>query len=330
VNPLWTLFLRTALDYAVEFAEVAVFGFLVAGLIQQFVRAQALQRLVSGGVVRANLVGSVIGFVTPLCCCTAIPTAMSLYRQTRRAGPACAFLIATPWFNWYGLSALIIFLGPRIGVAVACAAVITGWLTGMLIDVMSRQSIPGTEVWTASSVSAQPGAMATCVKDAQSGPMISCGCDDGESIAVQDSAWFDFSEPKQKVRAALRTAIALFRELAPWIVAGILVGALAKVFLPAAWVSHYAGAKGMVGVGMALLFAGIVYTDSLGSLPFVHSLLQKGMGPGNAMILLVAGVGSNLSTLGPVTRTMGRRSALIYALGVLIVTGLLGLALNRL
>ena len=329
MNPTWVVLLHTALDYAVEFAEVAVFGFLVAGLLQQFVCAQALQRLVSGGVVRANLAGALIGFATPLCCCTAIPTAMSLFRQTQRAGPACAFLIATPWFNWYGLSALIIFLGPRNGVAVAAAAVLTGWGTGMLVDGWALRL---SRVAPASPALGREGiaeASVTCAPAESSCATERCGCGPGELVSAEGSGWFDFHEPARKLRAALGTAIALFRELAPWIGAGILLGAAAKVYLPADWVSRYLSGEGIAGVGFALMFAGIVYTDSLGSLPFVHALLEKGMGPGNAMILLVAGVGSNVSTLGPVARAMGRRSATLYALGVLVITGILGLALNR-
>jgi uncharacterized membrane protein YraQ (UPF0718 family) len=48
------------------------------------------------------------------------------------------------------------------------------------------------------------------------------------------------------------------------------------------------------------------------------------------MILLVAGVGTNLSTLGPVARVMGLRTAVVYAASVVALSGLLGYLLNRL
>ena len=44
----------------------------------------------------------------------------------------------------------------------------------------------------------------------------------------------------------------------------------------------------------------------LAALPWVQSFLVKGLGAGRAMILLIAGVGTNVSTLSPVAQVMGR------------------------
>jgi uncharacterized membrane protein YraQ (UPF0718 family) len=43
---------------------------------------------------------------------------------------------------------------------------------------------------------------------------------------------------------------------------------------------------------------------------------------------VVAGVGTNLSTLGPVARVMGGRTAVLYGTSVVMLTGALGLGLN--
>ena len=82
--------------YLWEFAEVAVLGFFVAGLLQAVIRPDALRRLVGGGVLRSNFAGATAGFFTPLCCCTAIPTAIELYRTTGRRPPSAAARPAGP------------------------------------------------------------------------------------------------------------------------------------------------------------------------------------------------------------------------------------------
>jgi uncharacterized membrane protein YraQ (UPF0718 family) len=78
----------------------------------------------------------------------------------------------------------------------------------------------------------------------------------------------------------------------------------------------------------AIVVAGLFSADSLGTLPWVRSLLSKGLGPGSAMVLLVAGVGTNLSTLGPVARLMGRQTALLYGASVVLLAGAFGFGLN--
>ncbi len=76
------------------------------------------------------------------------------------------------------------------------------------------------------------------------------------------------------------------------------------------------------------MLAGIYSADSLGSLPWVQSLLSEGVGKGSAMVLLVAGVGTSLSTLGPVAKAMGRRTAILYAGSIVALAALIGLGLN--
>jgi hypothetical protein len=88
------------LAYLREFAQLAVLGFV--GPFHAVVNRRAVARYLGGSVVLSNLLGTTTGIVTPLCCYSAIPTAMALYRTGNRRGPACAFLIATPWFKRLG------------------------------------------------------------------------------------------------------------------------------------------------------------------------------------------------------------------------------------
>jgi uncharacterized membrane protein YraQ (UPF0718 family) len=110
---------------------------------------------------------------------------------------------------------------------------------------------------------------------------------------------------------------------------GVLLGAAVETFIPEDTFTHYLGGSSLLGLLAALVVAGLFSADSLGMLPWVQSLLVKGLGVGSAMILLIAGVGTNVSTLGPVAQVMGRRTAALYALSVVILTGLLGLGLNH-
>lgn len=307
-----TLLLSTG-HYLWQFVEVAVLGFFVAGLLQAVIRPSALQRLVRGGVLRSNSVAAVSGFATPLCCCTAIPTAIELYRSTGRRGPACAFLIATPWFNWYGIIALSLFLGWTVAIKIALSGVLIGLVTGVLVDLSSRCA--GSPVDQFPQAEPSCGCGASCAPSSVPGPRV-------------DDHWWDFSQPHRKLILALRTAFDLLRELAPWILAGAVLGALVKEFLPASWVMNYGATTGLIGLLLLALIASVVYTDSLGSLPWMHALQGKGLASGNAMLLLVAGVGTNVATLGPVGQLMGRRTAFVYAAGVVVTAVVLALALN--
>ena len=306
-------FLLTALGYVREIAEIVVLGFVVAGVINAVVNKEAVARYLDGNLVLSNLLGATIGVVTPLCCCSAIPTAMALYRAGSRRGPACAFLIATPWFNWYGLTALVIFLGPRVALAIAGSAVLIGFVAGVLIDlIVPRQAVPV----------AIPVALAT--------PRCGCGetCGDTTSAAATPRL-FDLTDPRGKLRAGVRFALDALRELGPWMLFGVVLGAAIETFVPEETFAHYLGGTSLLGLLAALVVAGLFSADSLGTLPWVQSLLTKGLGAGSTMTLLVAGVGTNISTLGPVARVMGRQTAVLYAICVVGLTAVVGLTLNH-
>jgi uncharacterized protein len=304
-------FLSVLVTYFREVAEVVLIGFVVAGTINAVVNKEAVARYLGGNVIVSNLLGATIGVVTPLCCCAAIPTALTLYRAGSRKGPACAFLIATPWFNWYGVAALVIFLGVRVSLAIAASAVLIAFATGLLIDLLlptqpEKKLLP----LTLQTVSCSGGA---------------AGCRPADRV---HDRLVDSSHPRDKLLDGLRFTLDLLGEVGPWIIAGVVMGAAVEAFVPEQVFTHYLGGASVLGLLAALILAGLFSADSLGSLPWVQSLLSKGLGPGSAMVLLVAGVGTNLSTLGPVTRLLGRQTAMLYGISVVVLTGLLGLSLN--
>ena len=308
-------FLLTAGEYLREFAEVAVLGFFLAGVINAVVNKQAVADRLGRNVVAANALAATWGFLTPLCCCSAIPTALTLFRAGSRRGPACAFLIAVPWFNWYGLTALVVFLGWRVGLVVSLSAVLVGFLGGVLIDMLGDRSPTGTV--TAAT-------LAGCGEDAPCCEPVAT-----TSGRSSRSPLLDLSSPREKARAAGGFALDLLKELGPWMLAGVVLGAAAEVAIPKGLVSTYLGKASVLGLAAAVVVASIFYTDSLATLPWVRTLLDKGLGVGSGMVLLVAGVGTNISTLGPITRTMGSRTAIVYGASVVALTAILGYVLNR-
>ena len=140
--------------------------------------------------MRANAVASTWGFLTPLCCCSGVPTAVTLYRSGSRRGPACAFLIAVPWFNWYGLTALVIFLGWRAGLAVSLSAVSVAFITGAVIDTLDAR-------WPAPVRALAPHAHAPATRP----PGHHCG-EDTDPTPDPGGPLLDLSNPWEKAGAA--------------------------------------------------------------------------------------------------------------------------------
>jgi copper chaperone CopZ len=69
---------------------------------------------------------------------------------------------------------------------------------------------------------------------------------------------------------------------------------------------------------LLMLLASVpLYICATGSIPIAAVLLMKGLSPGAALVLLMAGPATNIATMAIVGNTMGRRSLWIYLIAII-------------
>ena len=76
---------------------------------------------------------------------------------------------------------------------------------------------------------------------------------------------------------------------------------------------------------LIMLVIGIpMYVCATASTPLAAGLLLAGVSPGVAMVFLMAGPASNISTLGIIGKELGRRSLIAYLIGVGVIALITG------
>ena len=114
-------------------------------------------------------------------------------------------------------------------------------------------------------------------------------------------------------------------ETAPWIVIGL---AVAAAIAPIEIEPYVAGLPPGLDVPL-FAFAGIpVYICASGATPLAAVLILKGLSPGAAVALLLTGPATNITTYGVLSRLHGRKAAVQFMLGVVVVSVGLGYAVN--
>jgi hypothetical protein len=73
-----------------------------------------------------------------------------------------------------------------------------------------------------------------------------------------------------------------------------------------------------------------MYVCATASTPIEAGLLLAGVSPGTAMVFLMAGPATNISTLGVIGKELGRRSLIAYLSGVTIVALITGFLVDYL
>jgi hypothetical protein len=133
------IFATRFLGIFIEAVPFLLLGSLVSGLIDAFVRADDIARLIPRNPFAATLVGSLMGFTFPVCECGVVPVVRRLYSKGLPMSVGVAFLLAAPVVNPIVLASTFVAFGVGpvlIGrfvmtIAIACAV-------GLVFAVASR------------------------------------------------------------------------------------------------------------------------------------------------------------------------------------------------
>ncbi len=123
--------------------------------------------------------------------------------------------------------------------------------------------------------------------------------------------------------------VELIQDISKWLLIGMLVAALLAVLIPGDFFTSTISSEYLA---MLLMIAASVplYICATGSIPIVAVLLMKGMAPGAALVLLMAGPATNIATMAVIGNTLGKRSLWVY-LGTIIGGALFfGILVNEL
>ena len=108
---------------------------------------------------------------------------------------------------------------------------------------------------------------------------------------------------------------------------GLLVAALIQVAIPDEFFLRF-GSQPLLQMLVILMVAVPMYICSTGSIPVAAALMMKGMSPGAALVMLMAGPAVNLASILVVRKALGRRFTWIYLLVIVCFSILFGLLVN--
>ena len=111
------------------------------------------------------------------------------------------------------------------------------------------------------------------------------------------------------------------------LVIGLLVAALINVAVPDEFFLSF-GKQPLLQMLVILVVAVPMYICSTGSIPVATALMMKGLSPGAALVMLMAGPAVNIASILVVHKSMGSRFTWIYLLTIVGFSILFGLLIN--
>ena len=290
-----------------ESSVYVLFGIFVAGLMRVFVQPEAVSRHLGKGRVRSVLKAAALGVPIPLCSCGVLPAAVSLKRQGANNGATAAFLISTPESGVDSIALTYALLDPVMTVARPVAAFTTAAVSGIaenLLSVEKEGEIIPSDL--------------RC-------PVDNC-CDGVDCVPEVHKSHHTFFE---KLKAGLRYALfELWGDIAPWYLLGLLLAGIITALIPSELMGRHLG--GGLPAMLIMLAVGIpLYICATASTPIAAALILKGVSPGAALVFLLAGPATNVTSLTVLTGLLGKRATAIYLVSIAVVSVACGLVLDQ-
>ncbi len=266
-------------------------GMLISGLMGALLPGDWIRKRFHGysGVFRAVL----LGIPLPLCSCGVIPAGIGLRQQGASKGSALGFLISTPQTGVDSILVSVSFFSWPFAIVKMVAAAITGLFGGCLLDFID------SEIRSSSSAGNEAAPLSQGKVDCQSG------------------------EKRWLVRLG-ESSIGILRSIWVWLVVGVLVSALINEYLPVAWVETLESLGWVPSILLVLLLSIPLYVCATASVPIAAALVSNGLSPAAALVFLMAGPATNLSTIGVIYGQFGLKSVVVYLSAILV--GSIGVA----
>ena len=119
----------------------------------------------------------------------------------------------------------------------------------------------------------------------------------------------------------------MLRDIGLRLLIGLVVAALIQVAVPDEFFLSF-GSQPLLQMLVILVIAVPMYICSTGSIPVAAALMMKGLSPGAALVMLMAGPAVNLASILVVHKSMGCRFTTIYLMTIVGFAILFGLLLN--
>jgi hypothetical protein len=161
-------------------------------------------------------------------------------------------------------------------------------------------------------------------------PDLSCpvdGCCDGVNCSPEvHKTHHTFLE---KLWAGLRFAVLdLWGDLAAWFFVGLLLAGLITVLIPNHVFDTYLG-TGLPAMLVMLALGIPLYICATASTPIAAALILKGVSPGAALVFLLAGPATNITSLTVLTGVLGKRATAIYLTTIAVSAVFFGLVVDQ-
>ena len=312
-------------------------AFLLAGGIVTFISRETIISYLGTAARKITSFGIAAGgsFFVAACSCTVIPVSSGIYRGGAGIGAAFIILWVAPAANILALVYTGSILGSQMVIARVISALLMSFAVGLIMaytfhreeknrvstirmsggPLMSRKAVILLVLLVAWLLA--PNYIVTHGPYWQKVVVWAVGL-----AVVSIYAWKIID--REKIKDWLKETWWFVRIIFPLLLAGVFVVGIIGAVLPTDWVQTLVGGEGLRQSFIATLFGAVAYFATMTEGPFVHTMINLGMGKGAALALLLTGPGLSLPNWLAIAKVFGVKKALVYVPTIIVLGTLVG------
>ena len=271
------------------FILLSVLIFLIS-YIQSYFPPERTKKLL-GGIkgIRGNILGALLGTITPFCSCSSIPIFIGFTAAGLPLGITFSFLISSPLVDLASLLILMSFFGAKIAIAYVIVGLILAVIGGTIIDKLPLE-----------------GYIEGYVKE----------IDNVDAEILEMTRIDRIAYGKEQVNA-------IIKKVWLYVFIGVGIGALIHNWIPESFIENVIGSKNPFAVILATAVGIPMYADIFGTLPIAEALFGKGVGIGTVLSFMMAVTALSLPSIIMLSKVVKRKLLIIFvsivSVGIVII-----------
>lgn len=233
-----------------------------------------------------NIIGALLGTVTPFCSCSSIPIFIGFTKAGLPIGVTFSFLISSPLVDLASVILLASIFGWPVAIAYVVLGLIIAVIGGTLIDKFKMERY---------------------VEDfVKEGPLLNDEVD-LEEMTRKERHQYAFEQVKE-----------IISKVWLYILIGVGIGATIHGFIPQNIIEAVLGDDNPFSVLIATIIGVPMYADIFGTLPIAEALVLKGVGIGTVLAFMMAVTALSLPSL-VLLKKVVKPKLLLFFMTVVIV-----------
>lgn len=271
------------------FILLSVLIFMIS-YIQSYFPPEKTKKIL-GGIkgIKGNILGALLGTVTPFCSCSSIPIFIGFTSAGLPLGVTFSFLISSPLVDLGSLLILMSFFGAKIAIAYVIVGLVLAVIGGTIIDKLNMHKYIEDYVWGIENVDVE-----------------------SEKMTYRERISYGKSQVKD-----------IIQKVWIYVLIGVGIGAAIHNWIPQNIIESVVGDNNPFAVLLATAVGVPMYADIFGTIPIAEALFGKGVGIGTVLSFMMAVTALSLPSMIMLSKVIKPKLLGIFigivAVGIIII-----------